>query len=59
MTRRLPPVPSLREILKLYDLQASKQLSQNFILDQRVTDKYVRKMGDVSKKAILEVGPGK
>eukprot|EP01080_Neovahlkampfia_damariscottae_P010380 gene10380-2909_t len=56
--KRLPPVPSLREILKLYDLQASKQLSQNFILDQRVTDKYIRKIGDVSEKSFLEVGPG-
>jgi hypothetical protein len=58
MIKRLPPVPSLREILKLYDLQASKQLSQNFLLDQRLTDKWVNKLGDLSKKTIMEVGPG-
>ena len=33
---RLPPMPSIREILKLYNISASKHLSQNFLLDENV-----------------------
>ncbi|KAF0975545.1 hypothetical protein FDP41_005539 [Naegleria fowleri] len=55
---KLPPLPSLREILKLYGLQASKQLSQNFLLNLHVTDKIVKVCGDISKKTVVEIGPG-
>ncbi|KAL0485257.1 mitochondrial dimethyladenosine transferase [Acrasis kona] len=58
MSARLPPMPSLREILKMYNLQASKQLSQNFLLDTRVTDKIVKQCGDVKDSVVIEVGPG-
>jgi dimethyladenosine transferase 1 len=58
MTVRLPPMPSLRELLKMYNLQASKQLSQNFLLDLRVTDRIVKHCGDITNKVIIEVGPG-
>ena len=33
---RLPAMPSLREIMQLYDVQALKHLSQNFLLNPRV-----------------------
>lgn len=45
-TVRLPPLPSISEILKLYKLRAMKQLSQNFLLDSNISDK-IAKHADV------------
>ena len=50
MSGRLPPLPSVRELVKVYGLSAKKQLSQNFIFDFNLTDKIVRSMGDLREK---------
>ncbi|XP_065907940.1 dimethyladenosine transferase 1, mitochondrial-like [Dysidea avara] len=56
--KRLPPLPRVTDILKLYGLRAKKQLSQNFLLDLNVTDKIVRCGDNLSGGLVCEVGPG-
>lgn len=55
---RLPPLPTIRDVVKLYKLRAMKQLSQNFILNEKLTDKMVKRSGNLAGCHVLEVGPG-
>ncbi|KAI9136022.1 S-adenosyl-L-methionine-dependent methyltransferase [Paraphysoderma sedebokerense] len=60
--KSLPPLPSVNQLLKIYNLSAKQKLSQNFILDQNVTDKIVRLVAgskkSLSDSLVVEVGPG-
>lgn len=55
---RLPPLPTLRDVIKIYKLRAMKELSQNFLMDERLTGRIVRMCGNITDQHVLEVGPG-
>ncbi|XP_008556245.1 dimethyladenosine transferase 1, mitochondrial [Microplitis demolitor] len=55
---RLPPLPSVGDLLKLYRLRARKQLAQNFLLDERIINRLVNQVGGIQNSHVLEVGPG-
>ncbi|KAL3275111.1 hypothetical protein HHI36_019882 [Cryptolaemus montrouzieri] len=55
---RLPPLPTIRDLIKLYRLRALKQLSQNFLMNEKLSDNIVRAAGNIYNHHVLEVGPG-
>ena len=58
LIRRLPPLPTITDILRMYGIRAKKNLSQNFILDPRILKKFARIAGNLNDKSVIEVGPG-
>ncbi|XP_012261479.2 dimethyladenosine transferase 1, mitochondrial [Athalia rosae] len=55
---RLPPLPTVRDLVKLYRIQAQKHLAQNFLMDENLTNKIIKKAGKLTDSYVLEVGPG-
>ncbi|SMQ59816.1 dimethyladenosine transferase [Altererythrobacter xiamenensis] len=51
-------LPPLREVIARHGLSASKALGQNFLFDEQLLDRIAAIPGDLSGKAVLEVGPG-
>lgn len=52
------PWPPLKEVISRYGLQARKSLGQHFLLDMNITEKIVRKAGDLAGINVIEIGPG-
>ena len=51
-------LPPLREVIGRHGLAASKALGQNFLLDEQLLARIASIPGDLSGKAVLEIGPG-
>ncbi|KAJ9064302.1 hypothetical protein DSO57_1032067 [Entomophthora muscae] len=59
MSRIIPGLPSVKDIVKIYNLTAKSQLSQNFLLDKNITDKILSLSRlNFEKSLVVEVGPG-
>lgn len=57
-TVRLPPMASVRDLVRLYRLRAVQQLSQNFLLDAGVCSRLARAAGPLRGATVCEVGAG-
>lgn len=55
MSANLPP---LREVIAAHGLSASKALGQNFLLDEQLLARIAAIPGDLTDRAVLEIGPG-
>lgn len=56
--KKLPPLPKTRDLLNVYGIKAKKNLSQNFLLNPRLTRGLVRAAGISPGHRVIEIGPG-
>lgn len=58
MIAPLTPLPPLREVIARHGLAASKALGQNFLFDAQLLARIAAIPGDLTDRAVLEIGPG-
>jgi 16S rRNA (adenine1518-N6/adenine1519-N6)-dimethyltransferase len=58
MSMVIGDLPQINKLIRQYQLRATKALGQNFIIDQNVTDRIVKCVGDLSDQMVVEIGPG-
>lgn len=51
-------LPSVKDTIHLYELDARKGLGQHFLLDENITRKIVQLSGEVAGLNLIEIGPG-
>lgn len=56
--KRLPPLPTPKDLVRIYRVRARKQLSQNFLLYKHINERIVTAAGIKNGHHVLEVGPG-
>ncbi|XP_054153319.1 mitochondrial dimethyladenosine transferase 1-like [Oppia nitens] len=56
--KRLPPLPTPKDLIRIYKVKARKQLSQNFLLQKNINERIVVSAGVKEGSHVLEVGPG-
>ncbi|WP_421757450.1 16S rRNA (adenine(1518)-N(6)/adenine(1519)-N(6))-dimethyltransferase RsmA [Croceibacterium ferulae] len=54
----MPALPPLREVIAAHGLTATKALGQNFLLDEQLLSRIAAIAGDLTDRAVLEIGPG-
>lgn len=58
------PIPTIflentiKQIISKYNLIAKKSMGQNFLINPSLTQKIISLSGDLSRKTIIEIGPG-
>ncbi|KAF2357755.1 Ribosomal RNA adenine dimethylase [Trinorchestia longiramus] len=55
---RLPPLPSISEVLRMYKIHSKRSLAQNFLYEPKLTSKFVSRSAKVRGAYVCEVGPG-
>ncbi|KAH9420795.1 mitochondrial transcription factor B1 [Dermatophagoides pteronyssinus] len=55
---RLPPLPTVRDLVRIYRVRARRSLSQNFLLNKNINEKIVTSAGIQNGDHVLEIGPG-
>lgn len=54
----LPPLPSMKDLLRIYRLRSVRQLAQNFIINERVASSIATALGPLRNSFVYEIGPG-
>lgn len=55
---RLLPLPTIKDLMQMYKVRATRKLSQNFLLNETLNRKIVKSAGKIKNAEVCEVGPG-